>query len=145
VPERGGRHREGGAKEHGPLARVLRVLALGCAVALALVGVVAPLVLGATPYTVLTGSMRPTYPPGTMVVVRPVDVERVAPGDVVTYQLASGRPEVVTHRVVAVGVGPTTGGSSRRRATPTPRPTRSPSAPCRSAARSSTRSRCSAG
>ncbi|KON75264.1 hypothetical protein M768_04750 [Cellulosimicrobium cellulans F16] len=106
MAERGGRHRERGATpRHGPLARVLGVLALGCAVALALVGVVVPLVLGATPYTVLTGSMRPTYPPGTMVVVRPVDVERVAPGDVVTYQLASGRPEVVTHRVVAVGVG----------------------------------------
>ncbi|WP_353707761.1 signal peptidase I [Cellulosimicrobium sp. ES-005] len=103
---RGGRHRERGAtRRHGPLARALGVLALGCAVALALVGVVVPLVLGATPYTVLTGSMRPTYAPGTMVVVRPVDVARVAPGDVVTYQLVSGRPEVVTHRVVGVGVG----------------------------------------
>ncbi|MFF2269957.1 signal peptidase I [Cellulosimicrobium cellulans] len=103
---RGGRHRgDGTPRRHGPLARVLGVLALGCAVALALVGVVVPLALGATPYTVLTGSMRPTYPPGTMVVVRPVDVERVVPGDVVTYQLASGRPEVVTHRVVAVAVG----------------------------------------
>ncbi|MFD4994232.1 signal peptidase I [Cellulosimicrobium cellulans] len=101
----GGRHREGAAHRHGPLARALGVLALGCAVALALVGVVVPLVLGATPYTVLTGSMRPTYPPGTMVVVRPVELERVAPGDVVTYQLVSGRPGVVTHRVVAVGVG----------------------------------------
>ncbi|MBM7818856.1 signal peptidase [Cellulosimicrobium cellulans] len=99
------RHARDGARRSGPLARALGVLALGCAVAIALVGVVVPLVLGATPYTVLTGSMRPTYPPGTMVVVRPVDVERVAPGDVVTYQLASGRPEVVTHRVVAVGVG----------------------------------------
>ncbi|MBN0042440.1 signal peptidase I [Cellulosimicrobium cellulans] len=103
MPER--RHARDGARRHGPLARALGALALACAVVLALVGVVVPLVLGATPYTVLTGSMRPTYPPGTMVVVRPVAVERVVPGDVVTYQLASGRPEVVTHRVVAVGVG----------------------------------------
>ncbi|MFB8227164.1 signal peptidase I [Cellulosimicrobium sp. NPDC055967] len=126
---RGGRHRERGTtRRHGPLARALGVLALGCAVALALVGVVVPLVLGATPYTVLTGSMRPTYAPGTMVVVRPVDVARVAPGDVVTYQLASGRPEVVTHRVVAVGVGPddarvlTTQGDAN--AAPDPEPVR---------------------
>jgi len=84
---------------------VLGAVALAAAVGLALVGVVVPLVLGATPYTVLTGSMRPTYAPGTMVVVRPVDAARISPGDVVTYQIASGRPEVVTHRVVAVGVG----------------------------------------
>lgn len=91
-------------RRRGPVARAVRVVALALAVGLALVGVVVPLVLGATPYTVLTGSMRPTYAPGTMVVVRPVDAERIGPGDVVTYQLESGRPEVVTHRVVAVGV-----------------------------------------
>lgn len=70
---------------------------------LAIVVVVVPLVTGAKPYTILTGSMVPQYPPGTLVVVKPVDVEEINLGDVITYQLESGKADVVTHRVVAVG------------------------------------------
>lgn len=66
------------------------------------VTVVVPRLAGATPYTVLTSSMEPRMPPGTLVVVKPVDPEDVGVGDVVTYQLESGKPAVVTHRVVAV-------------------------------------------
>jgi signal peptidase I len=74
---------------------------LGVAVALA-AAVFVPRLAGATPYAVLTGSMRPDYPPGTLVVVRPVAAEEVRTGDVITYQLESGKPVVVTHRVVEV-------------------------------------------
>ena len=72
---------------------------------LGLVGlaVVVPRLAGATPYVVLTGSMRPGMPPGTLVVVRPVSPDRIGVGAVVTYQLRSGEPTVVTHRVVAQG------------------------------------------
>lgn len=70
---------------------------------LVVAAVVVPRVAGATPYTVLTGSMAPAYPPGTLVVVRPVDPSQVRIGDVVTYQLRSGEPAVATHRVVGVG------------------------------------------
>lgn len=62
--------------------------------------VVVPRLAGATPYTVLTGSMRPTAPPGTLVVVKPVDADDIRVGDVITYQLASGERPTVTHRVV---------------------------------------------
>ncbi|WGD37945.1 signal peptidase I [Lysinibacter sp. HNR] len=64
--------------------------------------VVVPRFLGATSLTVLTGSMEPTLPPGTIVVIQPRAVEDIRVGDVVTYQLESGRPEVVTHRVVGI-------------------------------------------
>jgi signal peptidase len=67
------------------------------------VAVLIPRVSGATPYTVLTGSMTPTYPPGTLVVVRPVDPKSIDTGDAITYQLESGKPAVVTHRVVSQG------------------------------------------
>lgn len=70
---------------------------------LAIVVIVVPLATGAKPYTILTGSMEPQYPPGTLVVVKPVDVSEINLGDVITYQLESGKPQVVTHRVVAVG------------------------------------------
>jgi signal peptidase len=73
------------------------------AVALIALAVAIPRLGGATPYTILTGSMQPHYPPGTLVVAKPVDPDRLKVGDVVTYQLHSGEPEVVTHRIVAVG------------------------------------------
>lgn len=64
--------------------------------------VLVPRLGGATPYTVLTGSMEPHLPPGTLVVARPVDPADVRVGDVVTVQLESGRSGYVTHRVVQV-------------------------------------------
>lgn len=70
---------------------------------LAIVVVVVPLVTGAKPYTILTGSMEPLYPPGTLVVVQPAEAEDINLGDVITYQLESGKAQVVTHRVVGVG------------------------------------------
>lgn len=73
-------------------------------VGLVAAAVVVPRVAGAVPYTVLTGSMRPSYPPGSLVVVRPVDVADLRVGDVITYQLRSGEPAVVTHRVVGIDV-----------------------------------------
>ncbi|MFL6090585.1 MAG: signal peptidase I [Aeromicrobium sp.] len=66
------------------------------------ISVLIPRIGGATPYVVLTGSMRPTMPPGTMVVARPVKAQQLGIGDVVTYQLKSGEPAVVTHRIVGM-------------------------------------------
>jgi signal peptidase len=79
------------------------VVILGVAGVLAL-AVVIPRLAGATPYAVLTSSMRPSLPEGTLVVVRPVSPSAIGIGSVITYQLRSGRPTVVTHRVVAVAV-----------------------------------------
>lgn len=81
----------------------LSSFALVAIVMVALVMIVVPLAINATPFTVLTGSMRPTMPPGTLVVTRTVPADVIDIGDVVTYQLHSNQPEVVTHRVVGVG------------------------------------------
>ena len=83
--------------------RLLTWLFTASVAALVLAAVVVPRLAGATPYTVLTGSMTPAYPPGSLVVVRPVEPSEVRIGDVVTYQLRSGEPAVATHRVVGVG------------------------------------------
>jgi signal peptidase len=48
--------------------------------------------------------MRPDLPPGTLVVVRPTPIDEIAIGDVITYQLESGKHSVVTHRVVGIRV-----------------------------------------
>ena len=68
-----------------------------------LVALIIPRLSGATPYVIETGSMRPGMPPGTLVVVKPAAPETIAAGDVITYQIKSGDPTVVTHRVVTVG------------------------------------------
>jgi len=93
----------------GGLGGVVRfvVQVLAWMVIVVLLGVLAatvavPRVTGATPYTVLTGSMAPTYPPGTLVVDQPVDPSQIHLGDAVTFQIASGKPDVVTHRVVGI-------------------------------------------
>ena len=70
--------------------------------ALAVAVVVVPRVTGSVPLTVLTRSMEPTLPPGTLLVVRPTPLADVRVGDVVTYQPVSGDPAVTSHRVVAV-------------------------------------------
>lgn len=106
-------HRDRPARQrHHPGWRRTRAIlgtALLAVVALfALITVVIPLFLGARTYTVLTGSMQPGMPPGTLIAVRSTPIEEVRVGDVVTYQIRSGDPAVVTHRVV--GTTSSTGG-----------------------------------
>lgn len=84
----------------GWLWQVVVWLVIVAVVVVLAAAVVVPRIAGATPYTVLTGSMRPTYPEGTLVVVKPVDFDQIGLGDVITYQLESGKATVVTHRVV---------------------------------------------
>lgn len=99
------------ASAAGGVRRTMRLLfgLLGGLVLTALVGIAAvaiavPALLGATPLAVLTSSMEPTYPPGTLVVVKPTPADQIRVGDVITFQLHSGQPEVVTHRVTEVAV-----------------------------------------
>ncbi len=88
---------------------VLHYLSVGLSFGLlALVALIAVLVIAlpmlthSTPYTVLTGSMTPSYPAGTLVIVKPTDVQQIRIGDVVTYQVTSDQPDVVTHRVTQI-------------------------------------------
>lgn len=86
--------------------RTGRAGALGFLLALAVVTIAVPKLAGGSTYAVLTGSMRPALPEGSLAVVRPVDPARLGVGDVVTYQLRSGEPATVSHRVVEVARGP---------------------------------------
>jgi signal peptidase len=86
----------------GWVGRVIAWLVILGLAAIISIAVLVPRIAGATPYVILTGSMRPTLPPGTLVVVKPVDVTALRVGDVVTYQLESGEPAVVTHRVTGI-------------------------------------------
>jgi len=72
--------------------------------------IVVPKIAGATPLTILTSSMEPGFPPGTLIYVLPVEPDDVHIGDIVTYQIRSGYPDLITHRVVSISS--TEGGES---------------------------------
>lgn len=65
--------------------------------AVALVGV---RLVGLQPYVVLSGSMEPTYPVGSLLYVKDVDPFALASGDVITFML--DEDTVATHRIVGV-------------------------------------------
>lgn len=56
--------------------------------------------IGFTPYTVLSGSMEPTYHVGSVIYVTDVDPTELKDNDPVTYKMANGT--VVTHRIIEV-------------------------------------------
>lgn len=89
----------------GGLVGLVLVTAAGAAVAVSLI----PAVTGATALTVLTGSMEPTLPVGSVAVVAPRSPDQIRPGDVITYtdrDPDSPATRIVTHRVVAVDQAP---------------------------------------
>lgn len=79
------------------------VLVLGVLVVLV---VVVPRATGGVALVVMSGSMAPAVPTGSVVVVHPVDPGEVGVGDVVTYQRDAGTVSYVTHRVVSVHTDP---------------------------------------
>jgi signal peptidase I len=77
------------------------------AFALLLVGalaviVVLPRATHGSALTVLTGSMTPEIPVGSVVVVRPVDPSTLEVGDVATYQKEPGQETFITHRITEI-------------------------------------------
>jgi signal peptidase len=52
--------------------------------------------------TVLSGSMRPAFAPGDLIVVTPEPVREVRAGQVITYKIPIGDQHVQTHRIVKV-------------------------------------------
>lgn len=77
-------------------------LAIALVAGLLAVSLIVPRLMNGAALTVLTGSMRPTYPPGSLVVVRPVEPENVRVADVITFQ-EPGASSFTTHRVVEIG------------------------------------------
>lgn len=73
------------------------VVALVVILALLLVGV---RLLGFQVFTVLSGSMEPDYPVGSLIYVKDVDYKQLKTGDVITFML--DEDTVATHRIIEV-------------------------------------------
>ena len=84
----------------GWIGQVVSWFVIFAMLAVLAVCVLIPRLGGATPYTILTGSMKSSLPPGTLVVVQPTSPDKINIGDVITFQIETGKPTVASHRVI---------------------------------------------
>jgi signal peptidase len=97
------RPRRPARKERGLLGYIgiaLSAVLLIVVAAIAVLIVVLPAVVHGSALTVLTNSMAPNLPPGTLIVIRPTPINDIHVGQVLTYQIHSGSPAVISHRVI---------------------------------------------
>lgn len=81
----------------GVLKIVVRILSYICYAIIGIYALIcAPMITGAKPVVVLSGSMRPTFEVGTIIYYKSVPQEEIQKDDIITYQLGD---ELVTHRV----------------------------------------------
>lgn len=85
------------------LSKLFNVLA---SVVIALVILIcAPLVVpkffGYELFGILSGSMEPTYPVGSVIYVEHVSADKIEVGDPITFKMAADSDVVATHRVIA--------------------------------------------
>ena len=81
----------------GFLSTILLIFLFALAVIL-----IGPNLLGMKSLAVLSGSMEPKIPVGSIVIIYDVEPDELQTGDVITYNLGGGT--LVTHRVVEVDV-----------------------------------------
>lgn len=87
----------------GVLKIIVRILSYIC---YAIIGVYAlicaPMITGAKPVVVLSGSMRPTFEVGTIIYYKAVPQEELTQDSIITYQMGD---ELVTHRIKRIENG----------------------------------------
>lgn len=87
--------------------RLLLLAVLGLITFAIVVLTILPRATHGTALTVLTGSMTPKIPVGSVVIDRPVDPGTLQVGDVATYQKEPGKAEYITHRIVKIDASKT--------------------------------------
>lgn len=84
------------------LSKILNMLATLIIVLIIVVcgAIMVPKVFGYEVYGILSGSMLPDYPIGSLVYVQHEDAQNIEVGDVITFDMAADSDVVATHRVV---------------------------------------------
>lgn len=59
-----------------------------------------PRLMGIRPFAILSGSMEPNYPVGSLVFSKPTDASALQPGDPITFM--ADEDTIVTHRIIEV-------------------------------------------
>lgn len=104
-PSRRGRRQAERSRRHPVLVGIRQGLGYGIlalTLLLAAIVIVVPKLGGGIPLTILSGSMEPTLPVGSLAVVLPVEPDDVQVGDIVTYLPNPDDPTAITHRVTAI-------------------------------------------
>lgn len=86
------------------IKKICTALSISILVTMTLVSVLLaiPPILGFRTYAVLSGSMEPVLPVGSMAYVESVLPKEVSPGDIITYTTAGNSAKLVTHRVIGI-------------------------------------------
>lgn len=86
------------------LSKILNMLATLIIVFIIVIcgAIMVPKVFGYEVYGILSGSMLPDYPIGSLVYVQHEDAQNIEVGDVITFDMAADSDVVATHRVVAI-------------------------------------------
>jgi signal peptidase I len=87
------------------MTSALQVIAV-TGVSVLVLGALLLALLGYRPMVVRSGSMVPTLGIGDVVIANWVHVDRIHPGEIVTFPDDIGRQQLITHRVQKVVVGP---------------------------------------
>jgi signal peptidase I len=85
------------------VTRALAVFPAVLAAALTL-AIALPVLLGCRALVVMSGSMEPALPTGSVVLVKRIPAEAIAVGDVVSFRSPENPSRVLTHRVQSVGL-----------------------------------------
>ena len=80
--------------------RFKRLLSCMLAFVLACLPMVMPGLLGFGAYTVVSGSMEPAIPTGSLVYIAGAEPEGIKTGDIIAFHGGEGSGAVITHRVV---------------------------------------------
>lgn len=85
------------------LSKVIKIVSNLLTVIIVILAIifVAPRVLGNTPTAVLSGSMEPLYPVGSLIFVQKVEPATLKEGDIITFSMGDGNT-AVTHRIIDV-------------------------------------------
>ena len=67
-------------------------------IAVAIIIALVPMIVGFRPVVVLSGSMEPTYPVGSVIYYKALAYEDIAVGDAITFKIGGGA--LATHRVI---------------------------------------------
>lgn len=85
------------------IGKILSILAILCYILIfGILFIAAPMVSGYKPVVVLTGSMEPLYPVGTVIYYKPAAFENIQVDDVISFSKSDDAKSVVTHRVFSI-------------------------------------------
>ena len=90
-------------RRKNPLAAVFR--AVGIILLIAIIAICVPLIvpktMGYQLYTVVSGSMEPAVPTGSLVYIKYVEPGDIETGDIIAFYGSDAQGSIITHRVVS--------------------------------------------